>query len=52
MDTPPRTPPSEEEAPSFDSLQIHYCDFAYEKRGRHRLPVIDIGDVTAKTFAE
>ena len=44
MDTPPRTPP--------DSLHIHYCDFAYEHRGPFRMAVADVGETTAKTFAE
>lgn len=48
MDTPPHTPPLS----SLDSLHIDYCDFAYEHKGPIRMAVTDIGDTTAKTFAE
>ncbi|KAL2051216.1 hypothetical protein ABVK25_008464 [Lepraria finkii] len=51
MDTPPYTPPATE-YPFVDSLHIHYCDFAYEEKGPFRMPVPDIGETTAKTFAE
>lgn len=51
MDTPPYTPPAVEYS-SVDSLLIHYCDFAYEHRGPFRMPALDIGEATAKTFAE
>lgn len=49
--TPPRTPPATE-LHSHDTLHIHYCDFAAEQRGPFRMAVTDIGDTTAKTFAE
>lgn len=47
--TPPGTPPV---ASSHDTLHIHYCDFAAEKKGPFRMAVVDIADTTAKTFAE
>ena len=52
MDTPPYTPPIEHHEYFVDSLHIRYCDFAYADRGPFRMAVIDIGDTTAKTFAE
>ena len=51
MDTPPYTPPAIEYS-SVDSLLIHYCDFAYEHKGPFRMPALEIGETTAKTFAE
>ena len=51
MDTPPYTPPPRDHS-SIDSLHIHYYDFAYEDKGPFRMAVTDIGDVTAKNFAE
>lgn len=51
MDTPPQTPPYEE-PPYLDFLHIHFCDFAYEEKGPFRLPVSDIKETTAKSFAE
>lgn len=51
MDTPPDTPPPTAHS-SIDSLHIHYCDFAYEHKGPFRMAVTEIGDTTAKTFAE
>ena len=51
MDTPPYTPPAIEYS-SVDSLLIHYCDFAYEHKGPFRMSALDIGETTAKTFAE
>jgi len=49
--TPPGTPPAT--APSsHDTLHIHYCDFAAERKGPFRMAVIAIGETTAKTFAE
>ena len=51
MDTPPYTPPAVEYS-SIDSLLIHCRDFAYEHKGPFRMPALDIGETTAKTFAE
>lgn len=51
MDTPPYTPPPTGHS-SIDSLHIHYCDFAYEHKGPFRMAVADVGESTAKTFAE
>jgi len=51
MDTPPDTPPADRRSSSFDSLHIHYRDFAYEDKGPHRMAVTEIADTTAKTFA-
>ena len=51
LPTPPGTPPPA--APiTHDTLHIHYCDFAAEQKGPFRMAVTDIGDTTAKTFAE
>ena len=51
MDTPPYTPPPIDHS-SIDALHIHYYDFAYEDKGPFRMAVTDIGDITAKSFAE
>ena len=51
MDTPPHTPPPTGHS-SIKSLHVHYCDFAYEQKGPFRMAVTDIGDTTARTFAE
>lgn len=37
---------------SLDQLHIHYCDFAYEPKGPFRMANGNIGDATAKIFAE
>ena len=37
---------------SLDTLHIHYCDFAYERKGPFRMASTNIGDTTAKVFAE
>ncbi|KAL6719894.1 hypothetical protein ACLMJK_001815 [Lecanora helva] len=49
--TPPGTPPATASS-SHDTLHIHYCDFAAEHKGPFRMAVTDIGETTAKTFAE
>ena len=49
--TPPGTPPANALS-SHDTLHIHYCDFAAERKGPFRMAVTDIGETTAKTFAE
>lgn len=36
----------------FDSLHILFRDFAYEHKGYFRMANPNIGDATAKTFAE
>lgn len=37
---------------SVDDLHIHFQDFAYQHKGRLRMESTNIGDTTAKTFAE
>jgi len=37
---------------SLDHLHIRYCDFAYKPNGPFRMANTNIGDATAKTFAE
>ena len=37
---------------SLDQLHIHYYDFAYEPKGPFRMANGNIGDATAKIFAE
>lgn len=37
---------------SLDHLHIRYCDFAYKPNGPFRMANANIGDATARTFAE